>query len=140
MEKLNKTILIGGVIALILLGFIAIKVNTTKESSVSSVNVGSSYKRMTTLATTSAAYVIKSGGGTFGSVIINTLGTGNVIFYDATTTDATQRKISATTSLSIVGVISASQAAGTYTYDASFYDGLMAVYSGAQGTSTLTWR
>ena len=140
MDKLNKSILIGGIIIIALLSVIAFKSNGGTVNSVGSVANGSAYKSLSTAATTSSAYMVKVGTGTFGSVVINTLGTGNIVFYDATTTTASARTIQATTSLPVVGYVSASQAAGTYTYDTSFYGGLMAVYSGSQGTSTVTFR
>jgi hypothetical protein len=119
---------------------IKMDINVINSDSLGSVARGGEYKALTYFATTAPAYVIKTSGGTLGSVVINTLGAGYTIFYDATTTSSALRTIAATTSLPVVATVSASQAAGTYTYDVSFYNGLMAVYSGAQGTSTITWR
>jgi hypothetical protein len=108
--------------------------------SIGSVSTASEYHSLTTFATTTGAYLIKTGSGTFGSVIVSVLGAGNVVFYDATTTIPANRTVQATSSLPVVGVIGASQAAGTYTYDTVFFSGLIAVYNGAQGTSTVTFR
>ncbi len=105
-----------------------------------SVTVGNEYRGITTAATTTGAYLFKKGPGAFGSVIINVLGTGNVVFYDASTTIPANRTVQATSSLPVVGYIAASQAAGTYTYDVYFGQGLIGVFSGTQGTSTITWR
>jgi hypothetical protein len=136
--KITYTILVVVVIALVGL---AIGWNLKPvEQPVGNVSVGSEYKSITFLATTTLTKLIKNESGTLGQVVINTLGTGNVIFYDATSTLPAQRTIQATTSLRVVGVIDASQAAGNYLYGTSFYDGLIAVFSGTQGTSTLMYR
>jgi hypothetical protein len=139
----GKTIVISvGVILLFIAGVIGYNLNQPEpvEQSIGSVGAGSIYQSTTFKATTTWAYLFKAGAGTLGSVVINTLGTGNVTFYDASTTNSNLRTTVATTSLRTVGVIDASQAAGTYTYDAGFYDGLIAVFSGSQGTSTVAWR
>jgi len=109
------------------------------DQSFGSVASGGEYQSVTMLATTSSVYLFKSGWGTFGSVVINVLGTGNVVFYDAITSNVGLRAL-ATSSLPVVGVIAASQAAGTYTYDTNFHFGLLGVFNGAQGTSTLTLK
>lgn len=113
---------------------------TSVEQSISGVQIGNEYNATHLVATTSFAYLLESGRGTFGSVVINVLGTGNVVFYDATSTNSNLRTVTATTSLPVVGYIAASQAAGVYTYDTRFLKGLMAVFSGAQGTSTVITR
>lgn len=112
----------------------------TPEGSFSGVTAGNEYQSLTTRATTSFAALFYKGAGTFGSVVINTLGTGSIVFYDATSTNSNLRTVTATTSLPVIAVVDASQAAGTYTYDTTFNGGLMAVYSGAQGTSTAMFR
>ena len=109
------------------------------EESFGGVSAGSEYNSQTLLATTNVSYKFKNGRGTFGSVIINVLGTGNTVFYDATTTNVNLRA-GATSSLPVIGVIAASQVAGVYTYDTVFNYGLIGVFSGTQGTTTLTWR
>lgn len=129
------------VIAVIALLGLAIGFNINQpEKPLSGVTAGNEYQSLTTRATTTFAYLFYKGAGTFGSVVINTLGTGNVVFYDATSTNSNLRTVTATTSLPVIAVIDASQAAGTYVYDTTFNGGLMAVYSGAQGTSTTMWR
>ena len=136
--KITYTIVVIAVIAL--LG-VAVGWNSKPVvEQLSSVQTASEYNHTNIIATTSKAFLFKSEPGTLGSVIINVLGTGNVVFYDATSTIPAQRTITATTSLPIVGVIAASQAAGTYTYDVNFYNGLIAVFDGTIGTSTITWR
>jgi len=112
---------------------------SVEEESLGGVNIGNEFNPFTQLATTSESYLIKTGRGTLGSIIINTAGTGNTVFYDATTTNANLR-VKATSSLTVLGVIDASQAAGTYTYDIRFIDGLLEVNNGAMGTTTITIR
>ncbi len=108
--------------------------------SVGSVARTSEYRSLTTIATTVPAYLIKYGQGTLGSVIIHNIGTGYYTLYDASTTIPSNRTIQATSSLRIVGIVANSQAVGTYTYDTTFNNGLIAVYGGTQGTSTITYR
>lgn len=105
-----------------------------------SVSRGSEYHSTTLVATTTFATLFKNGSGTFGGYVVNTLGTGNIVFKDASTTNSNLRTITATSSLRTVGVMDASQVAGDYVYDAYFQDGLIAVFSGTQGTSTVLWR
>jgi hypothetical protein len=112
----------------------------TPATSFSGVQIGNEYTATHLVATTTLAAQIRQGRGTFGGYVINVLGTGSVIFYDATSTLPAQRTIQATTSLPVVGYISASQAAGVYTYDTRFLQGLIAVFSGTQGTSTVLTR
>ena len=112
----------------------------TPAVNVGGVTVGNEYSSLNFMATTTFAKLIDKGAGTLGSIVINTLGTGYVIFYDASSTNSNLRTTTATTSLRVVAVQDASQAAGTYTYDINYNDGLIAVFSGAQGTSTLMYR
>ena len=135
-------ILIGivGVVLLLIAGAIGFNLNQP-EQSVGSVERTSEYHSTTMLATTSAYYLFHNGSGSLGQITINVLGTGNAIFYDATTTNYLKRTGQvATSSLNVVGVIAASQAAGTYTYDNIFVDGLLGVFNGSQGTSTVMHR
>jgi hypothetical protein len=110
------------------------------EVPVGSVQQASEYHYTTLLATTTVRdLTLKSGAGTLGSIIISVLGTGNAVLYDATTSYSGLRAL-ATTSLNVLGVIGASQAAGTYTYDTTFVDGLLISMNGAQASTTITWR
>lgn len=90
--------------------------------------------------------VVKTGVGTFGSVVITGANTGIIAFYDATTTDATKRASSMATSTIFLGAIPASAAAGTYTFDVRFSNGLFVdrnpqdLGGGAFPTTTITYR
>jgi hypothetical protein len=139
MDKiLNKLLIVSSLTLVVVVAIGLLTVGS--KGMVGSVNQGNAYKSITTTATTSVAYMVKKGAGNLGSIIITTLGAGNIVFYDATTTVPTQRTTQATSSLRVVATVGTSQAAGTYTYDNEFYSGLMAVYSGVQGTSTVTFR
>lgn len=140
MKNFNKVFTVVGITSLVILFVIGFYQKNQDENNVGSVAVGNSYKSMTNIGTTSRAYLVKSGSGTFGSVIISSIGTGQAIFYDATSTLPSKRTVTATSSLRVIAVVSASQAVGTYTYDSSYYDGLMVEYSGTQGTTTITYR
>jgi len=128
-----------GVVMLIIAGVVGYNINQP-EPPLKGVTVGNEYSSLNFMATTTFAKLIDKGAGTLGSIVINTLGAGYVIFYDASSTNSNLRTTTATTSLRVVAVQDASQAAGTYTYDINYDDGLIAVFSGAQGTSTLMYR
>jgi mannose/fructose/N-acetylgalactosamine-specific phosphotransferase system component IID len=80
---------------------------------------------------------LRTGSGILGSVVITGAGAGQITLYDATTTNSSLRTKLATTT--IVN-IPASTAAGTYTFDVVFNDGLIFEYSGTAPTSTITWK
>jgi hypothetical protein len=84
--------------------------------------------------------LIKTGFGTFGSVVITGANTGAITFYDATTTSRLLRAATMSTSSIILGTIVTSQVAGTYTFDTFFVNGLIADIIGLAPTSTITWR
>ena len=80
---------------------------------------------------------IKNGSGVFGSIVVTGANTGMINIYDATTTNKNLRTKTATTTLVS---IPASMAAGTYTFDIIFNNGLIYEYSGLAPTSTITWK
>lgn len=99
---------------------------------------GEAYNSTTTAAGMVNYNLLKTGQGTFGSVVITGATTGLLRVYDATTTVATARTKAATTTLA---VFPASTAAGTYTFDVAFSQGLLIDYASAgYATSTITWR
>mgnify|MGYP007100114440 CR=1 FL=1 len=108
--------------------------------SLGSVARGGEYHSTVLQATTTYATLLKRVAGALGSIVVNVAGAGNAMFYDATTTNSGLRTVVATSSLRLVAPIDTNLAAGTYTYDSYFNDGLIAVFGGAQGTSTITWR
>jgi hypothetical protein len=138
-SKLTWYVFITMILVALIGGIIFFK-NTPVEQPIGSSGAGSINQSTTLLATTSSVWQFKVGAGALSQIVVNVLGTGNVVFYDASSTLPAQRTIAATSSLRAVGVIAASQAAGTYTYDVGFYDGLIAVFSGTQGTSTIAWK
>lgn len=77
--------------------------------------------------------IVSNSGGTIGSVIITGAVAGAMKFMDATSTT----DVSSTT----LFVLPASLAANTYTFDVSFYRGLIVeTVSGLVPTSTITYR
>jgi len=130
----------GGVLVLVGLGVLVGYQLKKPVQNLSSVARAGEYQSTTFTATTTAYTLFKTGSGTLGNVVINVLGTGSAVFYDTTTTNANLRGSVATSSLRKVGVIAASQAAGTYIYDNNFFNGLLVEFNGTQGTSTIMWR
>ena len=83
--------------------------------------------------------VLRASAGTLGSVVISGAAAGQIILYDATTTD-NQLRASVATSSIILADLPASTVAGTYTYDVQFTNGLLFEIIGIQPTSTITYR
>lgn len=102
--------------------------------------VGSEYQATTTAASIAVPIrYVKTGWGSLGSVVVTGANTGKLYLYNATTSNVTLRGGKATTSI-LLAEMPASVAAGTYTFDVEFTDGLMVVTEGSAPTSTITWR
>jgi hypothetical protein len=133
----KNTLLIIGGIMIIIAGIIGYQLNQPDQF-ISSVQRGGEYHANSNVVT-SVSGVISANPATLGSVIITGTG-GEMTIYDATSTNATLRTVSATTSLPILANFPASTAVGTYTFDVRSSYGLLKVIDGVSGTSTLTWR
>jgi len=83
---------------------------------------------------------LKAGRGILGSLVITGAGAGTINFYNATTSDVTKRTGTTATSTILIASFPASAAAGTYTLDANFTDGLLMEIIGSAPTSTPTWK
>lgn len=112
-----------------------------------SVSETSDYQATTTAASTvygntiTGDTKIKSGAGSFGSVVITGANTGVMNFYDATTTNVNLRTGQKATSTILIASFPASAAAGTYTFDREIKDGIfLDLDSGSIATSTITYR
>jgi len=125
-------------IAVGLLGFMAYKVSLSEEPMIT-LGGTSPYNHTTTIPTGDASQLLKTQFGTLGRITVTTAGAGSASLYDATTTIATERATAATTSLPLIAEIGAGLAAGTYEFDTAFNDGLLVVFYGAIGTSTIMW-
>lgn len=144
MTKLTKASLVFVITLCILLTTFTIFTftkNTQQPQSAffGSVPLGGEYHSTTTrtvagIALTSPT-VLNTGPGALGSVVITGAGTGVINVYDGTTT--TSHSDSATTT---IATIPASAAAGTYTFDALYYKGLIIEIVGSAATSTITYR
>lgn len=130
-------------VTILVLGFAFVHIPKEKGT-FGSVTRASEYQATTTKkAVTGAAgvtslTVLSTGPCTLGSVIITGANTGIVNFYDATST-VTNTEWATTT----IATIPASAAAGTYTFDAQCYKGLMYELVGTAATaptSTITYR
>nr|AKH46996.1 hypothetical protein [uncultured marine virus] len=139
---MKKEFLLVGLGILVIAGlFIALPTPDAQQDDMGSVQQGSEYHSVITGGgITDPDGLLKTGGGALGSVVITGANTGLLDFYNATTTDVGARAASKTTSSLWVASIPASLAAGTYTFDAIFYDGLYVQVSGTLPTSTITYR
>lgn len=120
---------------------------TRSETALSSVSITDEYLATSTAASTiygatiTGDSIIKTGRGTLGSVVVLGANTGILNFYDATTTNVDARTGNKATSTILVASLPASLAAGTYTFDVEFSDGLfMDLVSGNAPTTTITYR
>lgn len=139
MKRLLISVGIVAVLASLIVGVFHWKKNTPQ--SIGSVSNTSEYHSTSTgyLGAT-LGRLIKTGAGTFGSVVISGANTGVMDFYDATTTNINLRTNQAPTNTIYLGTIVTSQAAGTYTFDAFFVNGLLVERTGLSATSTITYR
>lgn len=130
--------------ALVAVGIFLIGQGTAIQNGVGSVAVSSEYIATSTApnsvlgATVSTSRLLKSGPGALGQVTITGANTGVVNFYNATTSNASER-VTATSTI-LLASIPASAAAGTYVFDATFSDGLFIDITGSAPTSTVTFR
>ncbi len=136
MTTLEKILL---TLSIVLSVFLAVFISTKPNQSFGSVGQGGSYHSTTTRAFNGTAMangqLLQLGPGDLGSVVITGAGTGIINIYDATST-ITNRQTGTTT----LATFPASTAAGTYTFDAQYYNGLVIEVSGSVATSTITYR
>ena len=105
-----------------------------------SVAVSNEYYATTTYAADPfPEKILLNGNGTLGSVVITGANTGRTFIYNATTSNVTQRAPGDATSTILIAEFPASAAVGTYTFDVAV-KGLLLVSTGAEATSTITYR
>ena len=92
-------------------------------------------------ATITGDRVITDLPGTLGSVVITGANTGAITLYNATTSNVNLRTGQKATSTILLTSLPPSLAAGTYTFDVVFTDGLLLeLENGTMPTSTITYR
>lgn len=115
--------------------------NTAPSEILGSVSRGESYLSIVTATgLTSNKDLLKLGSGVLGSVVITGAAAGTFELYDATTTNASLRTITATSSLKRLASFPTNAAAGTYVFDVSYNQGLIVAFTSTQGTTTITYR
>ena len=134
--------IISSVVACVLILFGVFYVNNLSEPAVlGSISDSNAYEALVTATgITANKDLIKTGSGTLGSVVITGAAAGTFEIYDATTTNSTLRTITATSSLKKLASFPTNAAAGTYTFDVAFTQGMIVAFTGTQGTTTITWR
>lgn len=138
---LNRVVMLFIIVAMILLTAVMIYDKAQKVEA--SVSYGNDYLSTTTDATwlTLAPQLLLSKTGSLGSVVIQTIGTGSLTLYDATTTNNSLRTTSVATSTITLANWQITTSLGTYTFDTSFKNGLIAVWVGTNNaTTTITYR
>jgi hypothetical protein len=91
---------------------------------------------------TPAERTIKTGPGALGSVVLTGAMPGNIMFYNATTSNVLLRTGQKPTTTITIAEVAGSAEENTYTYDVAFTDGLLMITSAVPTapTSTITWR
>ena len=125
--------------------FVAFAISSISQTSrvYGSISTGEEYQATTTFAghtDTDGVRLLKTGQGSLNAVVITGDNTGLISIYNATTSDVTQRAANKASSTILIADFPASAPEGTYTFDAAFTDGLLLVQSGAEATSTVTFR
>lgn len=116
--------------------YITGKQSNLEPQVIGSVTQGGEYHSTST--TPSSFKVLDTGPGILGSVTITTAGNDTVALYDATTSNASLRTLSATTTLAF---FQTTATVGTYVFDATFYTGLLVQVSGGNvASTTITFR
>lgn len=141
---------IGGIILIGAAVWLVLNYVPTEEP-LSSVPMANEYHSTSTGINGKAWEMINTldtGNGAFGSVVITTAGTGKVTFYDATTSNAYLRPISAnasttTSSIDVLATFGTTATIGTYVFDVIYQKGILMVWEGTKallGTTTITYR
>ena len=136
--KITYTILVVAIIALVGL---AIGWNLKPvEIPVGSVQSGSEYHATTTYSGVPQLQYLVTGVGTLGSLVVTKAGAATLLntLYDATTTNANLRAASMATTSIIIAVWPGNMAAGTYTFDTVFYNGLLLDLASGTGVGSTT--
>ncbi len=114
-----------------------------EESGLGSITDGQGYNATTTGSQAqgiTGVAQLKTGYGMLGSYVITGANTGTVNFYDATTTNINNRTNNTSTSSILIASFPTNVAAGTYVFDTSVTQGLIAVVSGTAATGTITYK
>ena len=136
--KLNIILLWIIVIALVVAGVYFFNLKSDDQT-FQGVTVGNEYTATSTPSDMNLADgLIREGWGTLGSVIITEAGTAEYWLLNATNSLA---NTDVATSTVLLGIVPASLAAGTYTFDVIYTDGLyLDVITAGTGTSTISHR
>ncbi len=135
-------------VGLIFIGLVVFTLfSQARSATASTFSEVSDYSATTTAANTvygafTSSRLIKTGFGSFGSVVITGANTATINIYNATTSDITKRAASMASSTILLASIPGSAAAGTYTFDVGYTIGLYVDIASALNapTSTITYR
>ena len=144
-NNMKKTLIVGGTIIILLLSLLvwnAFQIGQP-EGNLSSVAISGEYKytQLSGSVATSSTEIKANDNGTFGSIVITAdAASGAIVVYDATSTEA----LSGTSTLySRIADLEDGLVEGTYTFDVSFYNGLVldtTDWTAFAGDWTVTYR
>lgn len=138
---MRNYLIVFGITAGILVIGIIIGLKLADKPSVGSVGVTSEYQATTTSpGRFPSAYLLLTGGGTLGSVVVTGPASGSISLYDATTSDVNLRTGQKATSSLLIADFPMGTATSTYTFDSVFFNGLYIQTNGTMPTSTITFR
>lgn len=141
MKKYTGLYLIG-IFTLIIVVVIGVKIFSINKAEISlgGVPVTAEYTGVTLGNNSAQGGIITNYPSTLGSVVMTGDGAGTLKIYNATTTNADIRTITATTSLPLLASFPASVDDGTYIFDIWATIGIIYEYVGVVGTTTITYR
>ena len=133
---------IVGAVFILITALVGYNLNQPEEQSLGSVERASEYHATSTYSGMPwADILLKTGAGVLGSYVVLGADTTQFDILNATTTDVNKRTGNKATSSIIIASIPSSAAAGVYTFDSIFTDGLyIDVKTAGVGTTTLTFR
>lgn len=137
-SSLRNLVLIALAMALTAAAFIAFSPTRPVQGSTAR---GSEYQgTTTTTGSFQPEILVQNLGGTLGSVVVTGAAAGVINIYDATTSNISLRTGQVSSSSILIATLPASAAAGTYTFDRLFFNGLYVSVVGVIPTTTITYR
>jgi hypothetical protein len=85
--------------------------------------------------------VLKSGPGSLGSIVHTAKGSGgDILIYNATTSNIKARTGQLATTTLLLAALPQAADTGTYVYDVDAPHGILVIFTGTKGTTTITYR
>lgn len=139
--KNNLSAILMAFAMLVLAGVILIK---PIQNAFAGVPIGNSYQATTTSTVSPSIEItpICTTAGELGEITVTASGSagGSIDLFNATTSNVLARTGRRASSTILIASIPSNATVGTYTFNASFGSGLLAVKTGTHGTTTISYR